>query len=157
MRRLSERDIVYEHIPLSESGLNKKGHELLPVVHLVISLLKRWILQTHQAGVREHQLQGYLDEFVFRFNRRNSSSRGLVFWRLVCSLMETTPVTHALITSRKDELEAQDEETASRVEEVQLDERRKLSRQTSAAHYERSKATKGGPPAAITRARSQAS
>ena len=53
--------------------------ELLPAVHRVASLAKRWLLGTHQGRVDEAHLQSYLDEFVFRFNRRRSASRGLVF------------------------------------------------------------------------------
>jgi hypothetical protein len=51
--------------------------------HRVASLAKRWLLSTHQGSVDEAHLQGYLDEFVFRFNRRRPRSRGLVFCRLL--------------------------------------------------------------------------
>jgi len=54
--------------------------ELLPAVHRVASLAKRWLLGTHQGRVDEAHLQSYLDEFVFRVNRRRSASRGLVFY-----------------------------------------------------------------------------
>jgi transposase-like protein len=57
--------------------------ELLPAVHRVASLAKRWLLGTHQGRVDEAHLQSYLDEFVFRFNRRRSASRGLVFYRVI--------------------------------------------------------------------------
>ena len=57
--------------------------ELLPRVHLVASLLKRWLLGTHQGAVSSAHLAYYLDEFTFRFNRRTSTSRGLLFYRLV--------------------------------------------------------------------------
>jgi transposase-like protein len=57
--------------------------ELLPAVHRVASLAKRWLLGTHQGRVDEAHLQSYLDEFVFRFNRRRSASRGLVFYRVM--------------------------------------------------------------------------
>jgi transposase-like protein len=50
-----------------------------PHVHLVSSLVKRWILATHQGAVSLHQLGYYLDEFTFRFNRRHSRHRGLLF------------------------------------------------------------------------------
>jgi transposase-like protein len=52
-----------------------------PHVHLVMSLLKRWLFGTHQGAVRPKHLQSYLDEFVFRFNRRKSAKRGFLFWR----------------------------------------------------------------------------
>jgi hypothetical protein len=52
--------------------------DLLPGVHRVASLTKRWLLGTHQGSVERAHLQSYLDEFTFRFNRRGSGSRGLV-------------------------------------------------------------------------------
>ena len=57
--------------------------ELLPRVHLVASLLKRWLLGTHQGAVSSEHLAYYLDEFTFRFNRRKSRSRGKLFYRLL--------------------------------------------------------------------------
>ena len=57
--------------------------ELLPAVHRVASLAKRWLLGTHQGSVDEAHLPAYLNEFVFRFNRRRSRSRGLVFYRVL--------------------------------------------------------------------------
>ena len=44
--------------------------EMLPRVHRVVSLLKRWLLGTHQGAVSRAHLDYYLDEFTFRFNRR---------------------------------------------------------------------------------------
>lgn len=61
----------------------QKASELLPRVHLVISLLKRWLMGTHQGAVSYAHLDYYLDEFTFRFNRRTSRSRGKLFYRLV--------------------------------------------------------------------------
>ena len=57
--------------------------ELLPAVHRVASLIKRWLLGTHQGAVAPAHLPGYLNEFVFRFNRRRSNSRGMLFFRLL--------------------------------------------------------------------------
>src|SRR5713101_454795 len=57
--------------------------ELLPRVHLVASLLKRWLLGTHLGAVSFEHLEYYLDEFTFRFNRRTSRSRGKLFERLL--------------------------------------------------------------------------
>jgi transposase-like protein/Zn ribbon nucleic-acid-binding protein len=67
--------------------------EKLPHVHLVMSLLKRWLVGTHQGAVRPKHLQSYLDEFVFRFNRRKSSKRGLLFYRLLENAVKTPPTT----------------------------------------------------------------
>ena len=56
-------------------------NKLLPAVHRVVSLVKRWLLETHHGSYDEAHLFSYLDEFVFRFNRRRSRSRGMVFFR----------------------------------------------------------------------------
>ena len=55
----------------------------MPGVHRVASLLQRWMMGTHHGAVQPGQLDYYLDEFVFRFNRRTSRSRGLLFYRLL--------------------------------------------------------------------------
>jgi transposase-like protein len=65
---------------------------LLPLVHRVASLLKRWLLGTHQGAVRPSHLQYYLDEFTFRFNRRTSRSRGKLFYRLMQQAVALSPV-----------------------------------------------------------------
>ena len=64
-------------------GRRKEASTLLPRVHLVASLLKRWLDGTHQGAVSHKHLPYYLDEFTFRFNRRGSKSRGKLFFRLV--------------------------------------------------------------------------
>ncbi len=83
----------YEHLPTAISGTGSPAHVVMPRVHRVASLLKRWLLGTHQGGMQEHQLSFYLDEFVFRFNRRNSRSRGHLFLRLLEQGLQTGPVT----------------------------------------------------------------
>lgn len=66
--------------------------ELMPRIHLIASLLKRWILGTFQGVCQSKYLNGYLDEYVFRFNRRNSNARGLIFFRVISNaiLMSST-------------------------------------------------------------------
>jgi hypothetical protein len=59
---------------------------------LTVSLLKRWLLGTHQGAVRPAHLDYYLDEFTFRFNRRTSRSRGLLFYRLLQQAVALQPV-----------------------------------------------------------------
>jgi transposase-like protein len=76
------------------------GANLLPHVHRVAALLKRWLLGTHQGGVSHDRLQFYLDEFVFRFNRRNASSRGLLFRRLLEQALNHHPVTMPHLTGK---------------------------------------------------------
>ena len=78
---------------LSSSG--DPAHVSMPGVHRVASLLKRWLLGTHQGSVLSNHLQSYLEEFTFRFNRRTSRSRGLVFRRLLEQAVVTGPVTQA--------------------------------------------------------------
>jgi hypothetical protein len=66
----------------------------MPRVHLVISLLKRWLIGTHQGAVSHKHLDYYLDEFTFRFNRRRSKSRGKLFFRLAQQAVADDPVTY---------------------------------------------------------------
>ena len=68
--------------------------ELLPRVHLVVSLLKRWLLGTHQGAVSPAHLDYYLDEFTFRFNRRRSRHRGKLFYRLVQQAVSVQPAPY---------------------------------------------------------------
>lgn len=87
----------YQHNKRTISGTDKQVHELLPHVHLIVTLVKRWLTGTHQGGVAHEHLQSYLDEFVFRFNRRTSQSRGLLFRRLIENSMNTPPFTYDAI------------------------------------------------------------
>jgi hypothetical protein len=76
----------YVHERRSQRAARARGNdpgELLPAVHRVASLARRWLPGTHQGSVDEAHLPAYLDEFVFRFNRRRSSSRGMVFYRVL--------------------------------------------------------------------------
>jgi len=63
-------------------------------VHRVVSLLKRWLLGTHQGGISNEHLEYYLDEFTFRFNRRTSHYRGKLFYRLLQQAMQTEPAPY---------------------------------------------------------------
>lgn len=82
----------YERVVYRQSTATEE-EEMLPRVHLVISLLKRWLLGTHQGAVDPKYLQAYLDEYVFRFNRRKSAKRGLLFYRLLENAMIVEPST----------------------------------------------------------------
>ena len=73
----------YNHIVHTISGSGQTADELLPNVHLIISLVKRWLMGTHQGSASEKHLQFYLDEYSFRFNRRMSTHRGKLFYRLM--------------------------------------------------------------------------
>jgi transposase-like protein len=83
----------YVHEVTVVKSKQESASELLPHVHLVVSLLKRWILGTHQGAVSHEHLEFYLDEFTFRFNRRRSANRGKLFYRLVqqAVLVEPAP------------------------------------------------------------------
>ena len=72
----------------------EKASRLMPRVHRVVSLLKRWLLGNHQGGVAYYYLPYYLDEFTFRINRRKSKSRGKLFFRLVQQAVNTPPKTY---------------------------------------------------------------
>ena len=82
----------YEHDITFLRGNKKTPSELMPRVHRVISLLKRWLMGTHQGAVSHKHLDYYLDEFTFRFNRRRSRSRGKLFFRLVQQAIAAEPV-----------------------------------------------------------------
>lgn len=69
------------------------GENLLPLANRVAALLKRWLLGTHQGRPSPSHLDYYLDEFVFRFNRRTSKSRGLLFYRLLQQAVHVAPIT----------------------------------------------------------------
>lgn len=75
-------------------GRGREASVLLPRVHRVVALLKRWLLGTHQGAVRHAHLDYYLDEFTFRFNRRRSASRGKLFYRLVQQAVQVSPVPY---------------------------------------------------------------
>ena len=74
----------------------------LPHAHMIVSLLKRWLLGTHQGAVQETHLQAYLNEYVFRFNRRKSADRGLLFYRLLECAMQIPPLTQDELLGHKD-------------------------------------------------------
>ncbi len=87
------RSLGYEHEVTVLKNRKEEASELLPHVHLVISLLKRWLMGTHQGAVSHKHLDYYLDEFTFRFNRRKSMNRGKLFYRLVQQAVAIEPVT----------------------------------------------------------------
>jgi transposase-like protein len=95
----------YRHEVTSLRGRAESASELLPRVHRVVSLLKRWLLGTHQGGVSPQHLDYYLDEFTFRFNRRHSRSRGKLFYRLVQQAVAVAPAPYKSLVggSQKDD------------------------------------------------------
>ena len=90
-------ELGYTRDRRSQRAARRRGEDpfaLLPSVHRVASLAKRWLLGTHQGSVDDAHLQSYLDEFVFRFNRRTSRSRGLVFHRVLSLAVGHEPVRY---------------------------------------------------------------
>ena len=83
----------YKH-EISKDTILTEEEEILPNVHRIASLLKRWLLGTHQSYVAKNHLQYYLDEFVFRHNRRKSKSRGLLFYTLIKQAILNEPIEY---------------------------------------------------------------
>jgi len=86
----------YQHKVIRETP--DLGDNLLPLANRVASLLKRWLLGTHQGAVQPSHLAYYLDEYTFRFNRRKSKLRGLLFYRLANQAIQTGPVLGSQMT-----------------------------------------------------------
>lgn len=96
---LSRYGYIHEKTIMSVSG--DPAHVLMPGVHRVVSLLKRWLLGTHHGAVSNEHLDYYLDEYTFRFNRRKSKARGLLFYRLLQLSLQTSPTPYRLLISDK--------------------------------------------------------
>jgi transposase-like protein len=95
----SLKSLGYEHARTVMLGARAPAHVSMAAVHRVAALIKRWILGTHHGSVQPGHLDAYLDEFVFRFNRRSSGSRGMLFYRLLQQAVATDPVTYRDIVS----------------------------------------------------------
>lgn len=96
---------------LGYEGIEKLGYrrsivssEETKLAHLVISLLKRWILGTYQGSIKPTHLSYYLDEFTFRFNRRSSKARGMLFYRLIQNAMQIDPAPLSTLKGAKTDL-----------------------------------------------------
>ena len=90
----------YRHRKAVTGGDPKRIDKHFPRVHRVAALLKRWLLGTHQGAVGKSHLNYYLDEFTFRFNRRTSRSRGLLFYRLLQQAVVTAPAPESALIAR---------------------------------------------------------
>jgi transposase-like protein len=95
---LSKKGYNHEVTPLR--GRKNAATELLPRVHHAISLLKRWLMGTHHGAVSPEHLDYYLDEFTFRFNRRNSRHRGKLFFRLLQQAVAMDPAPYKSLVKR---------------------------------------------------------
>lgn len=94
------KDAGYRHEVTVISGSPDPAHVVMPRVHKVAALLKRWIMGTLQGGIQHQHLDYYLDEFTF--NRRRSKSRGLLFYRLAQQAVDVEPVTYRSIVAPDD-------------------------------------------------------
>lgn len=90
----------YSHI-MQRQIVAVNDEEMLPNAHRIAALLKRWLLGTHQNYVSQERLQKYLDEFTFRYNRRKSNSRGLLFHRLIEQAMTQEPILSKNVLKNK--------------------------------------------------------
>jgi hypothetical protein len=91
------KDNGFKHVPHVILGSKVPAHEPLPGVHRIAALIKRWFLGTHQGAVDPRHVDYYFDEFTFRFNRRKSGSRGMLFYRLIQQSAVAEPATYANI------------------------------------------------------------
>ena len=87
------KPLGYSHVIVRANG--HLGDNLLPFANIIASLLKRWLLGTLQGGIQATHLGYYLDEFTFRFNRRTSKSRGMLFYRLLENSVTISPAVEA--------------------------------------------------------------
>jgi transposase-like protein len=91
----------YKHTMINIANSGDPAHVVMPRVHKVASLLDRWWLGIHQGAIRPSHLDYYLDEFTFRFNRRTSKARGLLFYRLMEQAVDSHPVPRKMIIGGK--------------------------------------------------------
>jgi transposase-like protein len=89
----------FQHVLMSLKASDDHAHIVLPAVDRVASLLKRWLLGTHQGAVSHEHLGYYLDEFTLRFNRRAARHRGLLVYRLIEGALATAPHPYASLTA----------------------------------------------------------
>ena len=94
-----DREVDVTHEPVVLLGAEQTPDRLLPGTHRVASLLNRWLAGTLHNGHSTVQLGYYLDEFTFRFNRRNSRNRGLLWLRLVEQAVNTDPYPYSEIAA----------------------------------------------------------
>ena len=91
----------YDHRPRSISASGNPAHIVMPRVHRVAALLDRWWLGTHQGAISGRHLDYYLDEYTFRYNRRGSRARGMLFYRLLQQSVHVDPVPYKRLIGGK--------------------------------------------------------
>ena len=100
---LSEHGYVHKRTVLSDSG--DPAHVAMPGVHRISALLKRWMLGIHQGAISGKHLEYYLDEYTFRFNRRTSRSRGMLFYRLMQQAVVTASAPYRQLVDGKHKMQ----------------------------------------------------
>ena len=91
-------ELGYRHFGTPQAGKGREGPKaIIPRVHRLASLLKRWLLDSHQGKASGKHLDHYLEEFGFRFNRRASERRGMLFYRLTQQCVALPPTTYKRI------------------------------------------------------------
>ena len=100
--RTPAKDLKHDHRPTNISKSSEDAHAVLPAIHRVFSLLHRVLLGTYQGSVRRKYLPCYLAEYEFRFNRRTSKRRGLLFQRLLTCATRRSPPSYWEIVGRED-------------------------------------------------------
>ena len=93
--------VGYQHQPTNISASGDPAHIVMPRVHRVAALVDRWWLGIHHGAISSSQLDYYLDEFTFRFNRRRSKARGLLFYRLLQQAVQLGPVPYKKLVGGK--------------------------------------------------------
>ncbi len=96
------KKVGYDHRLKSISGSGDPAHVVMPRVHRVSALLDRWWLGIYQGGISARHLDYYLDEFTFRFNRRGSRARGMLFYRLVQQALQVDPAPYKRLVKGKE-------------------------------------------------------
>ena len=91
----------YDHHPRNISASGDPAHIVMPRVHRVAALLDRWWLGIHQGAIKAKHLDYYLDEYTFRYNRRLSRSRGMLFYRLLQQSVQIDSVPYKRLIGRK--------------------------------------------------------
>lgn len=99
---LGLKKLGYRHRPKNMSASRNPAHVVMPRVHRVAALFKRWWLGTHQGAISREHLDYYLEEFTFRFNRRRSRARGMLFFRLLQQALHVDPAPYKLLVGGKE-------------------------------------------------------
>jgi transposase-like protein len=94
-------NLGYDHCPRKISAGDDPAHVVMPRVHRVAALLDRWWLGTHQGAISSRHLDYYLDEYTFRYNRRRSRARGMLFYRLLQQSAHADPVPYKRLIGGK--------------------------------------------------------